>query len=101
MYSHDQIRFIKEEIQRNVITDKLIRSGVPVINGTRIPVGMIIADIANDSRLSEIADDMDIDFNQLQKLCKCLSVLIDGIRQADIDVFCDTILVPHDDNNHC
>jgi uncharacterized protein (DUF433 family) len=46
--------------------DPEVRSGIPVVRGTRIAVSRILAEIADDYRLSEIADNLDIDNDMLK-----------------------------------
>lgn len=44
-----------------ITTDPMIRSGQPVLTGTRFPVSLILMDLAAGSTVSQIADDMSLD----------------------------------------
>jgi len=48
-----------------VMTDPEIMSGVPVLKGTRFPIAQILAELANDYSISEIAEDFNLDENKI------------------------------------
>jgi uncharacterized protein (DUF433 family) len=64
-------------LRDSVEIDPEIRGGVPVLKGTRITVSQILAEVAEDSKLSEIADDFNLDFNNLVKLFEGMSIHLD------------------------
>jgi uncharacterized protein (DUF433 family) len=53
-------------MHESIEINKNKRGGVPVLKGTRIPVAQIIAELANNSSLSEIADDLDLDEDSIR-----------------------------------
>ncbi|MGA2063110.1 MAG: DUF433 domain-containing protein, partial [Thermoguttaceae bacterium] len=61
----------------SVETDPEIRGGVPVIKGTRIPVSQILAEVAEDEKISAIADDFNLDVNTLMKLFEGMAIHLD------------------------
>ncbi len=54
-----------------------IRGGVPVLKGTRIPVAKILAELGEDMTLSEIAEDYDINIQQVKVFIEGLAILLD------------------------
>ena len=50
-----------------------IRSGVPVLRGTRIPVSQIFMEIADNRTINDIAEDLEIDETFLTNFIKSLS----------------------------
>lgn len=61
----------------SVEIDRDVRGGVPVVRGTRISVARILAEVADDHRLSEVADSLDIDVKVLTKIIEGLSIHLD------------------------
>lgn len=64
-------------LSKSVEIDPDVRSGLPVVRGTRIAVSRIFAEIADDYRLSEIADNLDIDHDMLKDLIEGVSIRLD------------------------
>ncbi|MGA2032134.1 MAG: DUF433 domain-containing protein [Thermoguttaceae bacterium] len=58
--------------------DPDIRSGVPVLRGTRIPVSQILVELADDERLSEVADDLEIDRDLIATSLHGIASLLDS-----------------------
>ncbi|HEX5445059.1 MAG TPA: DUF433 domain-containing protein [Pirellulales bacterium] len=57
--------------------DPDVISGVPVVRGTRISVARVLAEIADNASLSEIADNLEIDFQSLKNIIEGLSIRLD------------------------
>lgn len=72
-----KLDFAMTTLNELVEIDPDIRGGIPVVRGTRIPVARILAEIAADSRLSEIADDFGIDCDTLKKLLDGIATKVD------------------------
>ena len=60
-----------------VKVDANIRSGVPVIKGTRVPASQILAELADNRTIAEIADDLEIDKTAIQEFIHGLSGYFD------------------------
>jgi uncharacterized protein (DUF433 family) len=54
-----------------------IRGGVPVIKGSRIPIAKILAELGEDMTLSEIADDYNLNIQQVRMFIQGLAILLD------------------------
>ena len=61
-----------------------IRSGHPVLKGTRIPISQILAELADEGSIDALAEDMDLDKDMLKKLLNGLATAFD--RQFAIPV---------------
>jgi uncharacterized protein (DUF433 family) len=48
----------------HIIIDKDMRSGVPCVKGTRVPVSQILAELSEGHSLASICDDMEL--NQIE-----------------------------------
>lgn len=72
-----RIGHAKGTLSHCVDSDPLVMGGVPVVKGTRMPVGMVLADIADDMRLSEIAEDLSLDRQSLVAILQYLATVID------------------------
>lgn len=57
--------------------DPETRSGVPVLKGTRFPVSHLLAEIANDRRIGEIANDWDLDIGLIKEFIQGLAISLD------------------------
>jgi uncharacterized protein (DUF433 family) len=53
------------------------RGSVPVIKGTRVPVAMILAELAEDVTASSIASDLGLDFAVIQKILHGIAIHLD------------------------
>ena len=54
-----------------------IRGGVPVLKGSRIPVAKILAELGEDMTLTEIAEDYNINIQQVRVFIEGLAILLD------------------------
>lgn len=73
----ERLRFAVSVLRESVTVDPDIRGGVPVLKGTRIPVSQILAEIADDASVSEIAQDLDLDAELLVKLLEGMAIHLD------------------------
>jgi len=64
-------------LRQCVTIDPEIRGGVPVLKGTRVPIAQIIAELADDARASEIADDLDLDESLIDNLLEGIAIHLD------------------------
>jgi uncharacterized protein (DUF433 family) len=53
------------------------RGGVPVVHGTRVPVATILAELAEDATLDEIAADFDLDASVLRTIIHGIAIHLD------------------------
>lgn len=53
------------------------RGGVPVLKGTRVPISLILAELAGNASLSEIADDLDLDKDLIRGFLEGMAVHFD------------------------
>ncbi len=60
-----------------VEVNPLVRGGVPVIRGTRIPLATVVACVSSDMKLSDIAEDFDLDMDTLRKVFESLATVFD------------------------
>jgi uncharacterized protein (DUF433 family) len=72
-----KLDFAMTTLNESIEIDPDIRGGIPVVRGTRIPVARILAEVAADSRLSEIAEDFSIDRDTLKNLIDGIATKID------------------------
>lgn len=81
--SHDELDLAKrlayaiKLIGDSVEIDPDVRGGLPVVRGSRITVSRIFAEIADNQRLSDIADNLDIDRETLRKIVDGISIHLD------------------------
>ncbi len=61
----------------NVDVDKEVRGGIPVVKNTRISVGQVFAGLASDQRLSEVAEDWDLEFSMLTNIVDAIAIFFD------------------------
>jgi uncharacterized protein (DUF433 family) len=54
-----------------------IRGGVPVLKGSRIPVAKILAELGEDMTLTEIAEDYNVNIQQVKVFIEGLAILLD------------------------
>ncbi len=59
-----------------IVVDPDIRSGVPVIRGTRVSLAQILIEVASGVDIIEIADDLDIDLDPIREFFESLSELV-------------------------
>jgi len=48
------------EIAPRIIVDPAVRSGKPVIKGTRVPVSLVIAQLAGGATMDDVIEDFEI-----------------------------------------
>jgi len=51
--------------------------GVPVLKGTRFPISQIISELSDDQKISEVANNYDLDFEKIVEFLKGLSIILD------------------------
>ena len=74
---NDRVRYAKHLVQECVHIDPLIRGGVPVVRGSRVPISLVLANIADNMTLLEIADDLNLDESKITSFVKCLAIAFD------------------------
>lgn len=73
----DRVNYATLLLCDSVEIDPGIRSGVPVLRGTRVPLSQALAEIAEGSSIVEIADDMEIDVSTIRGFIEGFSVWMD------------------------
>ena len=73
----DRLNHARDLYAECVETNLLVRGGVPVISGTRVPIATVLANIASDMSISVIADDLDLDVDKLTAFFQCISIAFD------------------------
>jgi len=53
------------------------RGGAPVLKGTRVPIAQILADLANNANVSEIADDLDLSESLIRGFLQGMAIHLD------------------------
>ena len=64
-------------LQDCVEIDRRKRGGTPVLKGTRFTLSQVLAEIADDRRLTEIADSFDLELRFLEGFLRGLSICLD------------------------
>ena len=59
-----------------------IRGGMPVLKGTRIPIATILAELGEDTTITEIAEDYDINAKEIKVLIEGLAILLERSFQS-------------------
>jgi len=73
----ERLRSALPMLAGSVEIDAEIRSGVPVLKNTRFPISHLFAEIANDSKISEIVEEWDLDISLIKQLLIGLSICLD------------------------
>lgn len=73
----ERLRFAAIMLRDSVTIDAEIRGGVPVLKGTRVPVAQVLAEIADNATVSEIADDLDLEQEVIVKLLEGMAIHLD------------------------
>ncbi|EDN68641.1 hypothetical protein BGP_0703 [Beggiatoa sp. PS] len=55
---------------------------MPVLKGTRIPIATILAELGEETTISEIAEDYDINAQQIKVLIEGLAILLERSFQS-------------------
>jgi uncharacterized protein (DUF433 family) len=72
-----RLRCARQMLGDTVHVDPDTLGGVMVIQGTRFPVARVFAEIADNLRLSEIAEDFDLDGEVLRTLIEGIAICFD------------------------
>lgn len=62
-------------LANSVEIDPKVRSGVPVLKGTRIPITLLLTEIEEEGSLTEVANDRDLDVTLLKNLLNDITKL--------------------------
>jgi uncharacterized protein (DUF433 family) len=73
----DQLRQAMIQLHETIEVDPQMRTGKPVIRGTRLTVAQILAELAEGATLSEIAEDFDVDLEPLRKALEAMALYLD------------------------
>jgi uncharacterized protein (DUF433 family) len=73
----ERIEEARHTLSEVVVRDPAVRHGAMVIKGTRFPVSRIFAELSEGYKLSEIADNYDLDLEKLNQLFMALSMYLD------------------------
>ena len=72
----DRLKSAIATLNAYVDVDPEIRGGVPVIRDTRIPLGLIFAEVRDSDYLKELADEFDLDHSELKNIFDGLASLL-------------------------
>lgn len=73
----ERLEMARSEVSAVVVRDPAIRHGAMVLKGTRFPVARVFAELSEDYKLSDIADNYDLDLEKLSRLFMALAVYLD------------------------
>ncbi len=73
----DRMNYAKLLLSDSIEVHADIRSGVPVLQGTRVPLSQVLAEIADGASITEIADDLEIDENPIREFIQGFSIFVD------------------------
>jgi len=73
----ERLRHAVVMLKESVDVDPEKRGGVPVLKGTRVTLAQILAELAENATLGEIAGDLDLDFELMQKLLRGMAIHLD------------------------
>jgi uncharacterized protein (DUF433 family) len=76
-WDRERITLAAQLYWENVDVDKEVRGGIPVVKNSRISVGQIFAGLATDQRLSEVADEWDLDPSVLIGIVDAVAIFFD------------------------
>ena len=61
---------LMKEIAPEIVIDPNIRFGKPVVRGTRVPVELIVRELANGMEMTEICREYDLNLGQIRAVLK-------------------------------
>ena len=67
---------MKQKIFRNIIVDPKVRFGKPVIEGTRVPVDLIVGKIAGGMTSSDVCKEYDLTREQVRTALQYAAKLV-------------------------
>jgi uncharacterized protein (DUF433 family) len=73
----ERLRIAAMMLRGSVTIDTQIRGGVPLLKGTRVPVAQILAELADDVKVSEIAENLDLDRDMIVSVLEGLAIHLD------------------------
>lgn len=73
----DRLRLAARMLTDCVEANPRKRSGIPVIKGSRVTLAQVLAELADDHRVSELSDDFEIDVELLRKFLEGLAIYLD------------------------
>jgi uncharacterized protein (DUF433 family) len=73
----ERLRIAAMMLRDSVTIDTQVRGGVPVLRGTRVPIAQILAEVADDAKVSEIAENLDIDPDLIVAILEGLAIHLD------------------------
>jgi len=73
----ERLRCAATMLRDTIDIDPEKRGGVPLVKETRVPVATILAELAEDVTVTDIADDLDLDSAILRKILKGIAIHLD------------------------
>lgn len=73
-----RINHARSALSQCVDIDPEIMSGVPVVKNTRMPVSMVLSNVAADMSLDELAQDFELNKEYLVLIIRCLATAFDS-----------------------
>lgn len=73
------------EIEPGIVVDSKIRSGKPVIKGTRVPVEVILGHLASGMTYEEVMQEYDLSRDQILSVLSYAAKLVSGEEIRAID----------------
>jgi uncharacterized protein (DUF433 family) len=73
----ERLRAAAAMLQDSVEVNAAKRGGVPVFKGTRVPVALVLAELANNTPMSEIAEDLELSEDLIRSFLQGLAIHFD------------------------
>lgn len=72
-----RLKYGLETLSDTVEVNDEIRGGIPVLKDSRIPIAKILAELGEDTTITEIAEDYELNVKQVKKVIESLAILLD------------------------
>lgn len=73
----DRVLSATRMLRESVAVDPFVRSGVPVLRGTRFTVSQLLGELADGRSVGELAEDFDLDLEQIKEFLYGLAIHMD------------------------
>lgn len=73
----ERLRVAITALRDCIVVSPRVRGGVPVLKGTRVPISQILAELAEDQRVSDVAEDLQLDGDAIRRLLEGIAGYLD------------------------